>query len=94
MSAIGQPSPLALPESNATLEERLIEQARAMIPTLRSRERAAIEAGQVPREAVESLTEAGLFKVLQPSRHWRRLEAYRAEIAQRPHVVAALQSEA
>lgn len=47
MSAIDQPSPLAPTQSNATLEERLIEQARALIPTLRSRERAAIEAGQV-----------------------------------------------
>jgi len=68
MSAIGQASPVASAEPNPTLEERLIEQARALIPTLRSRERAAIQAGQVPRETIETLQEAGFFKVLQPAR--------------------------
>jgi len=66
MSALNQPSST---ESNATVEERLIGQARALIPTLRSRERTAIEAGQVPRETIEAFVEAGFFRVLQPSRY-------------------------
>jgi 3-hydroxy-9,10-secoandrosta-1,3,5(10)-triene-9,17-dione monooxygenase len=70
MSAVGQPSPVAATaESNPTLAERLIAEARALIPTLRSRERAAIAAGQVPRESIEAFTRAGFFKVLQPARY-------------------------
>ena len=69
MSVTTQPTPRAPQGSDPTLEERLIEQARALIPILRSRERAAIDAGQVPRETIEAFVEAGFFKVLQPSRH-------------------------
>ena len=69
MNGMSQAAPLASPGPNAALEARLIEQARALVPTLRSRERAAIEAGQVPRETIEELTAAGFFKVLQPARY-------------------------
>lgn len=69
MSATNQVAPLAPPGSNPTLEAALIERARALIPVLRSRERAAIAAGQVPRETIDELTEAGFFKVLQPARY-------------------------
>jgi 3-hydroxy-9,10-secoandrosta-1,3,5(10)-triene-9,17-dione monooxygenase len=52
--------------SDVVLEERLLARARELIPTLRTRERAAIEAGQVPAETIEELQQAGFFKVLQP----------------------------
>ncbi len=69
MSALNPSVPVTTSGSDATLEQHLIEQARALIPVLRSRERAAIEAGQVSRETIADLTEAGFFKVLQPSRY-------------------------
>lgn len=69
MSATNQAATLAPPGSNPTLEAGLIERARALVPVLRSRERAAIAAGQVPRETLDDLTEAGFFKVLQPARY-------------------------
>ena len=69
MSASSQPVTPAPGNANSTLEVRLIEQARALVPTLRSRERAAIAAGQVPRETIEELTVSGFFKVLQPARY-------------------------
>lgn len=53
----------------ATLADELVEQARALIPILRSRERAAIDAGQVPRETIAAFEDAGFFKVLQPARY-------------------------
>jgi len=70
VSAVDHPVLLTgVTESNPILAERLIAEARALIPTLRSRERAAIEAGQVPRESIEAFTQAGFFKVLQPARY-------------------------
>lgn len=54
---------------NASSEARLVEHAKALIPTLRSRERAALAAGQVPSETIEELTVLGFFKVLQPIRY-------------------------
>ncbi len=53
-------------ESDVTLEQQLIERARQLIPVLRARERAAIEAGQVPVETIDEFQQAGFFKVLQP----------------------------
>ena len=46
----------------------VIERARAMIPRLASRARAAEDAGLVPRETIDEMQEAGFFKVLQPKR--------------------------
>jgi len=68
MSALSQPVAGATSAAEPTLEERLIGQARALIPTLRSRERAAIEAGQIPGETLAEFVDAGFFKVLQPTR--------------------------
>jgi len=68
MNALSQPAAGATSGSDLTLEERLVAQARALIPTLRSRQRAAIAAGQVPAETIAAFTDAGFFKVLQPAR--------------------------
>ena len=46
----------------------VIERARAMIPRLAERARAAEDALMVPRETVAEMQEAGFFKVLQPKR--------------------------
>lgn len=69
MSASSQPMTPGPAEARSALEARLIEQARKLVPTLRSRERAAIAAGQVPRETIEELTASNFFKVLQPARY-------------------------
>ena len=55
--------------TDVSLEEKLIGRARELIPALRARERAAIEAGQVPAETIEDFREAGFFRVLQPARY-------------------------
>ena len=52
-----------------TLEQHLVERARELVPVLRERERAAIEAGQVPVETIAAFQDAGFFKVLQPVRY-------------------------
>ena len=62
-------SPFPVAGTNEVLADELLERARALIPVLRSRERAAIDAGQVPHESIEAFREAGLFKVLQPARY-------------------------
>ncbi len=54
------------PERNVTLEAQLIDRARELIPVLRARERAAIDAQQVPVETIDDFQRAGFFKVLQP----------------------------
>ncbi|MBP6598880.1 MAG: acyl-CoA dehydrogenase family protein [Giesbergeria sp.] len=46
----------------------VIERARAMIPRLAARARAAEDAGLVPRETIDEMQAAGFFKVLQPKR--------------------------
>lgn len=51
------------------LEYELLERAKALIPALRARERAAIDAGQVPQETITAFEEAGFFRILQPARH-------------------------
>lgn len=51
------------------LANRLLERAAELIPVLRSRERAALAAGQVPAETIAEFAEAGFFKVLQPARY-------------------------
>lgn len=44
----------------------LIDRARALVPILREREAAAIEARQVPEETITDFQKAGFFKILQP----------------------------
>lgn len=60
---------LATVTDGACRGDELLARAAKMIPTLRSRERAAIEAGQVPQETVAEFAGAGFFKVLQPARY-------------------------
>ena len=45
--------------------QAVIARAEAMIPKLRERAVAADDAGQVPKETVAEMKEAGLFRVLQ-----------------------------
>ena len=53
----------------AELSADLIARAQAMIPTLRERESAANERGQVSNETISEFREAGFFRVLQPKRY-------------------------
>lgn len=46
----------------------LIERARAMIPTLKTRARQTTLDGNVPAETVAEMQEAGFFRILQPKR--------------------------
>lgn len=46
----------------------LLKAARALVPRLAERARSAEEQGLVPRETIEEMQEAGLFRVLQPRR--------------------------
>jgi len=55
--------------ANAGLVPALLSKATELVPVLRSRERAAIAAGQVPAETIEDFARAGFFKVLQPARY-------------------------
>lgn len=48
--------------------EVLIERARAMIPTLKARARQTTLDGNVPKETVAEMQEAGFFRILQPKR--------------------------
>lgn len=62
-----------------TLANALVARAVEMIPVLRSRERAAIESGQVSAQTIDDFAKAGFFKVLQPARyggHELPLQAY------------------
>ena len=47
---------------------RLIEAAEKLVPNLLERAQATDDAGKVPDETVKEMTEAGLFRVLQPKR--------------------------
>lgn len=47
----------------------LLARAAEVVPVLRSREPAAIAAGQVPAETIDDFERAGFFKVLQPARY-------------------------
>ena len=53
----------------AELSADVIARAQAMIPTLRERESAANEWGQVSNETISEFREAGFFRVLQPKRY-------------------------
>lgn len=59
------------PQSHADsgLVRALLSKAAELVPVLRSRERAAIAAGQVPAETIDDFVRAGFFKVLQSARY-------------------------
>jgi len=70
MSATGpRTAHLSSRSGGSSLAIELIDHAKALVPILRSRERAAIEAGQVPSETIAAFEDAGFFKVLQPARY-------------------------
>ncbi|MEP7349950.1 MAG: acyl-CoA dehydrogenase family protein [Sphingorhabdus sp.] len=56
------------PTNDAPSAELLVEQARAMVPTLRERETQAIRDRQVSGETIIAFQQAGFFKILQPKR--------------------------
>ncbi len=66
VSSTSHPMAATASELNAMLERQLVERARELIPVLRARERAAIEAQQVSVETLNDFQRAGFFKVLQP----------------------------
>lgn len=47
----------------------LMSKAAELVPILRSREKSALAAGQVPAETIDDFEHAGFFKVLQPARY-------------------------
>lgn len=49
--------------------ETLIERAKEMIPTLKSRARQCVQNRNVPAESIAEMKEAGFFRVLQPRRY-------------------------
>ena len=56
-------------QSDEELARALLSKATELVPVLRSREHAALAAGQVPAETIDDFVKAGLFKVLQPARY-------------------------
>lgn len=48
--------------------EQMIEKANALLPVIKSRSAAAIRNRQIPTETIHDLHEAGIWKLLQPSR--------------------------
>ncbi len=69
---------LALKEASANLgpeAQELIERARAMIPTLKSRARACVAERDVPAETIADFKESGFFRILQP-RRWGGYEMH------------------
>lgn len=49
--------------------DELVDRARAMIPTLKSRAKDCIAARNVSEETIAEMKEAGFFKILQPKRY-------------------------
>lgn len=56
-------------EEQQKLAQTLVERARAMIPTLKERANEARAQGQVHKETVKEMNEAGFFRVLQSKRY-------------------------
>ena len=54
--------------SSAPSPQELVERARAMIPTLKSRARQCVAQRDVPVETIREFHEAGFFRILQPRR--------------------------
>ena len=46
--------------------DQLVDRARALIPTLKSRAKQCTADRNVPAETIAEMTEAGFFKILQP----------------------------
>ena len=61
-------SPAPMPAAVPT-RETLLERARALIPVLKSRSEAATAARCLPKETIQDMQDAGLFRVLQPKRY-------------------------
>ena len=55
-------------KSDIPTAEQLVERARAMIPTLKSRARQCTKDYNVPAETIAEMKAAGFFKILQPKR--------------------------
>ncbi|WP_340586942.1 acyl-CoA dehydrogenase family protein [Erythrobacter alti] len=55
-------------EGDIPTAQELVDRARAMIPTLKSRARKCIADRNVPDETIAELKEAGFFRILQPKR--------------------------
>ena len=70
MGAVGKDQILGLQAEGYMTPEAidLVARAKAMVPRLAERARAAEAAGKVPVETVQEMNEAGLFRVLQPKR--------------------------
>jgi 3-hydroxy-9,10-secoandrosta-1,3,5(10)-triene-9,17-dione monooxygenase len=56
-------------DADAGRVRALLSKAAELVPVLRSREPAALAAGQVPAETIDDFERAGFFKVLQPARY-------------------------
>lgn len=54
--------------SDIPTPEQLVERARAMIPTLKSRAKQCIANRNVPAETIAEMRDAGFFRILQPKR--------------------------
>ena len=54
--------------SDIPTPEQLVDRARAMIPTLKSRARQCTKDYNVPAETIAEMKQAGFFKILQPKR--------------------------
>jgi 3-hydroxy-9,10-secoandrosta-1,3,5(10)-triene-9,17-dione monooxygenase len=63
-SVVSMPSP----RSDIPTAQQLVERARAMIPTLKSRARQCTKDYNVPAETIAEMKAAGFFKILQPKR--------------------------
>lgn len=50
------------------IAKQLLDRAQALIPILREREKACIDAKKVPEETIQAFKEAGFFRALQPAR--------------------------
>lgn len=51
------------------VRQRLYQQARAMVPTLRERAKQTAGSQQLPQESIDEMQAAGFFKIMQPKRY-------------------------
>jgi len=57
------------PSGDVPTVQELVDRARAMIPTLKSRAKQCTAARNVPAETIAEMQKAGFFKILQPKRY-------------------------
>jgi len=57
------------PSGDVPTAQELVDRARAMIPTLKSRAKQCTAARNVPAETIAEMQKAGFFKILQPKRY-------------------------